>query len=202
MCICIYGAYRYIYIDGSTVQPWHLWYTDTQFLVSRYYLSKDPEYNHPRIPKSKTAKIQKSKHPKIQKSKNPNIQKSKNPEIQKSKNPKIQNFSHLRTLVKKVWIFGVLGCLDFWIFLFFRFWDSWSFRVLDFWISWISGSVALRLCGYLGTRKCISACRRRAGGEHIYIYAYVRTPSVFPEHVSKAHPLFPFASLRISSQAS
>ena len=35
----------------------------------------------------------------------------------------------------------------------------------------MSGSVALWLCGYLGTKKCISACHR--GGEHIYIYIYI-----------------------------
>ena len=34
----------------------------------------------------------------------------------------------------------------------------------------VSGSVALWLCGHLGTKKCISACRGR--GEHIYIYTH------------------------------
>ena len=37
----------------------------------------------------------------------------------------------------------------------------------------ISGSVALLLCGYLGTKKCIFACCTGRGGEHICIYIYI-----------------------------
>ena len=65
--------------------------------------------------------------------------------IPKSQNPKIQKSKNPKLFTstescKKVWIFG------------------------------ISGSVALWLCGYLGTKKCISACRR---GVSIYMYIYI-----------------------------
>ena len=44
----IYGAF----IDGSIIQPWHLRYTETHFLVSRYVGDK-----HPKIQNSKNPKI-------------------------------------------------------------------------------------------------------------------------------------------------
>ena len=78
-------------------------------------------------------------------------QKSKIPKTTKSQN---QNFfARFRRCDK----FGMFGFLDFWVF-------------------GISGSVALWLCGYLGTstKKCISVCRG-GGVEHIYIYIYVHT---------------------------
>ena len=86
---------------------------------------------------------------------NPKIKKKPTSKIQKSKNPKkkIQNFSHLRNLANKS------GFLDFSVF-----------RLFEFRIFGISGSVALWLCGYLGTKKCISACRR---GVSIYIYIHI-----------------------------
>ena len=68
--------------------------------------------------------------------------------IQKSKNLRLQNCSHLQNLAKRVWIF-----------VFFGFWISGCLRFLDLW-----------LCGYLGTKKCISTCRR---GVSMFTYIYI-----------------------------
>ena len=95
------------------------------------------------------------------------IHRSSDPKIQKAKNPKL--FTSTEYLAQN-WklVFWILGFLDFWIFGVL---DFWIFKFLDFWIFGISGSVALWFCGYLGTKTCISACRR--GGEHMYIYIHI-----------------------------
>ena len=70
--ICIYmHIYIYsAYIDGSIISPWHLRYTEMQFLMRRY-----PQGS--RIQAARNLTFQKSKNPKIKKSKNLKIQKSK-----------------------------------------------------------------------------------------------------------------------------
>ena len=95
--------------------------------------SKDPESQNPRIQTFKIQKFKKSKN-----SKTPNTQTSKNPKLQKTRT---------KSDLYGIFDFGmlvILGFLDFWILVFFA---CWGF--LDPW-----------LCGHLGTKKCISACRR------------------------------------------
>ena len=95
----------------------------------------------------------------------PDIQKSTIPESKKSKlqrniqNSKIQKIQHPKTMNKsrfsvEFWIFGIL---DFWVSVFsiFGVWDFGKFGFLDLWLR-----------GYLGTKRCISACR---GGGGIYV---------------------------------
>ena len=106
-CTCVYIYINSAYIDGSILKPWHLRYTEMQFLVCRYpQASRNPTFQHSNIPA-----IQKSKNlnPKIQKSKQ-----SKDPKIQKSKT----FYLHLRNLA---FCFGFLDFFDFWIFGFFVF---------------------------------------------------------------------------------
>ena len=57
ICTYIYINMYCAYIDGSIVQPWHLRYTEIQFLVSRY-------------PQVQGSRIQTSKNPRFQKFKN------------------------------------------------------------------------------------------------------------------------------------
>ena len=106
----------------------------------------------------------------------PSVQISTSLRIQpKSQNPnffarfrRCERFSCLDLLILFFFDFWVFGFLDRWVF---GFWICGFGEFLVFWILRISGSVALWLCGYLGTQKWISACRR--GGVSAYVHIYI-----------------------------